>query len=41
MRRVGHLAGKQGSLVRLAIGLEDGGDLIADLAQAFEVLNQP
>ena len=41
MRRFGLLAGKRGSLVRLAIGLEDVGDLIADLDQAFEVLNQP
>lgn len=39
MRRFGHLAGKQGSLVRLAIGLEDVGDLIADLDQAFKILS--
>ena len=39
MRRFGHLAGQRGSLVRLAIGLEDVGDLIADLDQAFRVLN--
>ncbi len=38
MRRFGHLAGQRGSLVRLAIGLEDVGDLIADLDQAFRVL---
>ena len=41
MRCFGPLAGRRGSLVRLAIGLEDVGDLIADLAQAFEVLNAP
>ena len=41
MRRFGHLAGQQGSLVRLAIGLEDVGDLIADLEQAFQVLRAP
>lgn len=41
MRRFGLLAGRRGSLVRLAIGLEDVGDLIADLEQAFEVLNAP
>lgn len=41
MRRFGLLAGRSGSLVRLAIGLEDVGDLIADLDQAFEVLNAP
>lgn len=39
MRRFGFLAGRSGSLVRLAIGLEDASDLIADLDQAFEVLN--
>lgn len=39
MRRFGLLAGQRGSLVRLAIGLEDVGDLIADLDQAFAVLN--
>jgi len=39
MRRFGYLAGQRGSLVRLAIGLEDVGDLIADLDQAFRVLN--
>lgn len=39
MRRFGFLAGRSGSLVRLAIGLEDVGDLIADLDQAFQVLN--
>lgn len=39
MRRFGLLAGQRGSLVRLAIGLEDVGDLIADLEQAFAVLN--
>ncbi|WP_286745829.1 PLP-dependent transferase [Aquabacterium sp. UBA2148] len=38
MRRFGFLAGRSGSLVRLAIGLEDVGDLIADLDQAFQVL---
>ncbi len=36
MRRFGPLAGQQGTLVRLAIGLEDTGILIQDLAQAFE-----
>ncbi len=41
MRRFGLLAGQRGSLVRLAIGLEDVGDLIADLDQAFQVLNAP
>jgi len=41
MRRFGLLAGRSGSLVRLAIGLEDVGDLIADLDQAFQVLNAP
>lgn len=41
MRRFGHLAGQQGSLVRLAIGLEDVDDLIADLEQAFQVLRTP
>lgn len=41
MRRFGFLAGRGGSLVRLAIGLEDVGDLIADLDQAFRVLNAP
>ncbi len=39
MRRFGLLAGQRGTLVRLAIGLEDVGDLIADLDQAFAVLN--
>lgn len=38
MRRFGPLAGRQGTLVRLAIGLEDTSALIADLAQAFEAL---
>jgi cystathionine beta-lyase len=36
MRRFGPLAGQQGTLVRLAIGLERTEDLIADLAQALE-----
>ena len=39
MRRFGSLAGRRGTLVRLAIGLEDVGDLIADLEQAFQRLN--
>jgi cystathionine beta-lyase len=39
MRQFGALAGAQnGTLVRLAIGLEDVPDLIADLDQAFAVL---
>jgi cystathionine beta-lyase len=38
MRRFGLLAGKRGSLVRLAIGLEDVGDLIADLDQGLATL---
>lgn len=38
MRQYGPLAGKQGTLVRLAIGLERVEDLIADLNQAFQVL---
>ena len=41
MRRFGFLAGRSGSLVRLAIGLEDVGDLVDDLDQAFRVLNAP
>jgi cystathionine beta-lyase len=36
MRSLGHVP--QGTLVRLAIGLEDPHDLIADLAQALAVL---
>ena len=39
MRRLGWLAGQRGTLVRLAIGLEDAQDLIADLDQALQVLN--
>lgn len=39
MRRLGWLAGQRGTLVRLAIGLEGVDDLIADLDQAFRVLN--
>ncbi|MCH8178647.1 MAG: PLP-dependent transferase [Proteobacteria bacterium] len=38
MRRFGALAGQGGTLVRLAIGLEDTGALIADLDQAFAAL---
>jgi cystathionine beta-lyase len=39
MRQFGALAGAQsGTLVRLAIGLEDVQDLIADLDQAFAAL---
>ena len=38
MRRFGGLAKQQGTLVRLAIGLEDTAALIADLNQAFEAL---
>ena len=38
MRQYGPLAGKQGTLVRLAIGLERVEDLIADLDQALRVL---
>lgn len=38
MRRFGPLAQQAGTLVRLAIGLEDVSDLIADLDQAFVAL---
>lgn len=38
MRRFGPLAGQHGTLVRLAVGLEDTGALIADLDQAFAAL---
>ena len=38
MRRFGPLAGQPGTLVRLAVGLEDTGALLADLGQAFEAL---
>lgn len=38
MRRFGPLAQQAGTLVRLAIGLEDVADLIADLDQAFVAL---
>ena len=38
MRQCGPLAGQQGTLVRLAVGLEKVDDLIDDLAQAFRVL---
>jgi cysteine-S-conjugate beta-lyase len=38
VRQHGALAGKQGMLVRLAVGLEKVDDLIADLAQALRVL---
>ena len=38
MRQFGPLAGRQGTLVRLAVGLERVDDLIADLDQAFRVL---
>ena len=38
MRHHGPLAGMQGTLVRLAVGLEKVDDLIADLDQAFRVL---
>jgi len=38
MRRFGPLAGQQGTLVRLAIGLEDTDALVADLEQAFATL---
>jgi len=38
MRRCGPLAGQPGTLVRLAIGLEDTGALIGDLSQAFDAL---
>ena len=38
MRRFGALAGREGTLVRLAIGLEDVGELQADLRQALDRL---
>ena len=38
MRQFGPLAGQQGTLVRLAVGLEKVDDLIADLDQAFVAL---
>ena len=38
MRQHGPLAGQQGTLVRLAVGLEKVGDLMADLDQALQVL---
>ena len=38
MRRFGGLSKQQGTLVRLAIGLEDTGALIGDLSQAFDAL---
>ncbi|MEK6670137.1 MAG: PLP-dependent transferase [Pseudomonadota bacterium] len=38
MRRFGLLTGQDGTLVRLAVGLEDTGALVADLAQAFDAL---
>lgn len=38
MRRFGPLSGKPGTLVRLAVGLEDTGALLADLEQAFATL---
>ncbi len=38
MRRHGALKGRQGTLVRLSIGLENVDDLIADLAQALAAL---
>ncbi|HYR26222.1 MAG TPA: PLP-dependent transferase [Aquabacterium sp.] len=38
MRQFGPLAGQQGTLVRLAVGLENVEDLIADLDQAFKAL---
>ena len=38
MRQFGALAGREGTVVRLAIGLESPDDLIADLAQAFKQL---
>jgi cystathionine beta-lyase len=41
MRQFGPLAGRQGTLVRLSIGLERVDDLIADLAQALAVLARP
>jgi cystathionine beta-lyase len=39
MRRLGWLASQSGTLVRLAVGLEDIRDLIADLEQAFQVFS--
>lgn len=39
MRRFGPLAGQQGTLVRLAVGLEDPSELIADLEQALATLS--
>jgi cystathionine beta-lyase len=36
MRQHGWLAGKEGTLVRLAIGLEATQDLVADLRQAMQ-----
>ncbi len=41
MRQFGPLAGRQGTLVRLSIGLERVDDLIADLAQALAGLARP
>jgi len=38
MRQMGALAGREGTVVRLAIGLESPDDLIADLTQAFSQL---
>jgi cystathionine beta-lyase len=38
MRQHGALKGRQGTLVRLSIGLENADDLIADLAQGLQVL---
>ena len=38
MRQFGALAGREGTVVRLAIGLESTDDLIADLTQAFVLL---
>ncbi|WP_374259323.1 PLP-dependent transferase [Aquabacterium sp.] len=38
MREHGHLAGRRGTIVRLAIGLESPAALMADLEQAFQVL---
>ncbi len=41
LRQFGALGGRQGTLVRLSIGLEAAEDLIADLAQALEGLARP
>lgn len=40
MRRFGPLSGRGGTLVRLAVGLEDTGALIRDLAQALAAMRE-